>query len=282
MALWRTLLASLIGLAGILASGPAGAVPITLKGESPDLGQLLVRKPAATAGPKCIAPRQCVPEITLTFQKAPAPISDGILTVVAAGDIGARKNERNAPGFAPIDFVTVFNPNDDPIGSLYRNTVSICPGPPPNDTGGFSDPPKNQTVCGPNGHSVKRTNATDDAPGGSNGKDFFTNQLSPATRDHSITINQAELALLAAGGTITLKLFPNPGATGFAGVGDIKYQSAVLRYEAARPVVWPPSLLLLGPGVTVLARAAWRHRRAVSARRAKEGSTVLDSFVASR
>lgn len=72
------------------------------------------------AGPKCIAPRQCVPEIVITFNNAPAPLSDGVLTVVAAGDIGHRQNERTAAGFVATDFVTVFNPANDPLGALYQ------------------------------------------------------------------------------------------------------------------------------------------------------------------
>src|SRR5437867_4502133 len=107
MNLSRTFVASLICLAAAMFPSIAQAVPITLTGESAALGTLLVRQPA---GPKCIPPRQCVPEITLTFNNAPAPLSDGILTVVAAGDIGHRQNERTAAGFVATDFVTVFNP----------------------------------------------------------------------------------------------------------------------------------------------------------------------------
>jgi len=57
--------------------------------------------------------------------------------------------------------------------------------------------------------------------------DFFTDQLAQANRGDSITLNQAELALLAQGGSIVLTFFPNPG-TGSGGVGDIKYKSATL------------------------------------------------------
>lgn len=254
MNLFRNLVASVIGLAAAASPELAGALPISLTGESVALGNLLVRQPAAMAGPKCIAPRQCVPEIVLTFNNAPPPISDGVLTVVAAGDIGHRQNERTTPGFVATDFVTVFNPANDPLGTLYIDTVPNCPGPPPAETGGFADPPTNTIVCGPNDHSVKSTNATDDAPGGSNGTDFFTDQLAQAARGDSIPINQAELALLAAGGKITLSLFPNPGASGFAGVGDIKYKSAILTYETAA-VPQPFTLLLLSVGLAGLVAA---------------------------
>src|SRR5262245_17377249 len=183
------IVASLISLAAAGLTESAWAIPVSLTGEGAAIGSLLVRQPAAMAGPKCIAPRQCVPEITITFNNAPAPISDGVLTVVAAGDIGHRQNERTAAGFVATDFVTVFNPTNDPIGMLYFTTVSNCPGPPPAETGGFADPPTNTVVCGPNSHSVKPTNATDDAPGGSNGTDFFTDQLAQAARGDSIPIN---------------------------------------------------------------------------------------------
>lgn len=257
MKLLRNLIVSLVGLAAA-SPGLAGAVPISLTGESAALGNLLVRQAAAMAGPKCIAPRQCVTEIVLTFNNAPPPLSDGVLTVVAAGDIGHRANERTAAGFVATDFVTVFNPANDPLGTLYINTLPNCPGPPPNETGGFADPPTNTVVCGPNAHSVKPTNATDDAPGGSNGTDFFTDALALAARGDSIPINQAELALLAAGGKIVLSLFPNPGAAGFAGVGDIKYKSATLTYDAA-VVPQPSTLLLLCAGLAALAGALRRE-----------------------
>lgn len=88
MKLLRLSFASFICVGAAVLPSIAQAVPITLTGESAALGNLLVRQPAAMAGPKCIAPRQCVPEIVITFNNAPAPLSDGVLTVVAAGDIG--------------------------------------------------------------------------------------------------------------------------------------------------------------------------------------------------
>ncbi|TMK79893.1 MAG: GAF domain-containing protein [Actinobacteria bacterium] len=87
-----------------------------------------------------------------------------MLTVVAAGDVGHRQGERDQAGFVVTDFVTVFNPNKDPIGTLYSSTIPNCPG--AGETGGFQA--DKTTVCGPNIHSVKPT-STDDAPGGSNG-----------------------------------------------------------------------------------------------------------------
>jgi hypothetical protein len=260
MKLIRTFAAALIGLAVAVFPSIGQAVPISLAGESAAFGNLLVRQPAAMAGPMCIAPRQCVPAISITFNNAPAPLSDGVLTVIAAGDIGHRANERTAAGFVATDFVTVFNPANDPLGTLYINTVPNCPGPPPNETMGFADFPTNTIVCGPNAHSVKTTNATDDAPGGSNGTDFFTDQLAQGDRGDSIPINQAELAILAAGGKIVLTLFPNPGATGFAGVGDIKYKSATLTYDVAAAAPEPSTLFLFGGGLAGLVGFAWSRQ----------------------
>ena len=143
------------------------AVPITLQGQSADLGNLLVRQTLqGDFGTTCMAIRgangKCVPASVFTFNNAPAPLSDGILTVVAAGDVGHRQGERDQAGFVVTDFVTVFNPNKDPIGTLYSSTIPNCPG--AGETGGFQA--DKTTVCGPNIHSVKPT-GTDDAPGGS-------------------------------------------------------------------------------------------------------------------
>ena len=234
------------------------AVPITLQGQSADLGNLLVRQTLqGDFGTTCTATRgangKCVPASVFTFNNAPAPLSDGILTVVAAGDVGHRQGERDQAGFVVTDFVTVFNPNKDPIGTLYSSTIPNCPG--AGETGGFQA--DKTTVCGPNIHSVKPT-GTDDAPGGSNGVDFFTDQLAQANRGDSITINQAELALLAQGGSIVLTFFPNPG-TGNGGVGDIKYKSATLTYNGAVPEA--ASLILVALGFAVLVGEEWRKRQ---------------------
>jgi hypothetical protein len=219
---------------------------------------LLVRKTLqGDFGVTCTAIRgangKCVPASVFTFNNAPAPLSDGILTVVAAGDVGHRQGERDQAGFVLTDFVTVFNPNKDPIGTLYSSTIPNCPG--AGETGGFQA--DGTTVCGPNIHSVKQT-GTDDAPGGSNGVDFFTDQLAQANRGDSITINQAELTILAQGGSIVLTLFPNPG-TGNGGVGDIKYKSATLTYNAAVPE--PSTFILVAAGFAGLAGELWRKRR---------------------
>src|SRR5438445_11019420 len=79
------------------------AVPITLQGQSADLGNLLVRQTLqGDFGTTCTATRgangKCVPASVFTFNNAPAPLPDGILPVVAAGAAGPPPGELHPPG----------------------------------------------------------------------------------------------------------------------------------------------------------------------------------------
>jgi hypothetical protein len=189
------------------------------------------------------ADNKCVTEVPFTFKNAPLPLSDGILTVVAAGDIGHTAQERAAAGFAATDFASVFGETEDLISAaLYLSTVSNCIRAPGAETNGKNG----DVVCGPNFHSVKEDNGTD----------FFTDALA-AGRGDSVTIPKAKLAELAADGTIILTAWPNPGPSGFTGVANIKYKSATLTYDAAVPE--PSTWLLFGSGLAGL--ILWRKRK---------------------
>src|SRR5215475_570781 len=122
----RNLVLSLASLVAVVIPGVAQAIPITLTGESAALGALLVSQPAAMVGPKCIAPRTCVQEVTITVNNAPAPLSDGLLTVIAAEHIGHRHNEQTPSGLVATPFATAFNPATDPLGALCTHKVPNC------------------------------------------------------------------------------------------------------------------------------------------------------------
>ncbi|MGH2413127.1 MAG: hypothetical protein ACRDEA_05440 [Microcystaceae cyanobacterium] len=163
--------------------------------------------------------------------------------MVDSGDIGLTQQERDAKS-AMTDFVFVFGEDkekNNPLladeDTLFFKTVSNCTRQ-PKESGGFKesrgyidgDPQKG--VCGPNIHSVSATKAQKNQLDITvNGKDFFTDMLNKNKRGDEVDIPATKLAEFAADGTILLTLWPNPGASGYSGVYDIKYKSAILEYE---------------------------------------------------
>lgn len=238
----------------------AHAIGILLTGESSDQGKLLVRTDMSAAqgffANLCTGERvdkECVPAVQYTFKDAPAPASDGILTVVAAGDIGhvVGSETRDAN-----DHVSVYSGALELItATLYTSTGSTCP---PGEVGGKN----NGVICGPNPHSVSDPQGLlavlFNDPNAANGTDFTTAMLPLDQRGDSVTITEDTLAKLIVNGTITIFLFPDPGQRSTSGVADIKYLSAELTYAAVpEPATW-----LLVPTAVGLAWLAHKKRRA--------------------
>ena len=255
-----SMVVGIVFFTGSFFSAMAQAAAVTLFGEAAEIDTLLVRE-AQTGdhGPFTCNRASCIRGVTFKFNNAVAPFSDGTLTVVAGGDIGHRMGERTEAGFAETDFVLVFggsvmNLSAPLISSdLFRKTVPNCPA---GETRGLD---ANRMVCGPNLHSVvDPNNLLENAIGtAANGQNFFTSQLVAANRGDSVTIPMASLAALAINNTIELTLFPNPGASRNAGVGDIVYHSLALTYSVPEPSTLP----LLGAGLA--AAVASRRRKAL-------------------
>jgi PEP-CTERM motif len=254
---------SLLALLGL--SLPEAAYGVVLTGESADLGTLLVRTDMSAENgffaDLCKGERantQCVPPVKFTFNNAPPPASDGVLTVVAAGDVG------HVPGAEDRDandIVIVYSGALAVISAqLYAQTGSTCP---TGETGGKV----NGVVCGPNFHSVSDPGDllrdTFGAGGAANGTDFTTDMLPAEQRGDSITIPRDTLANLIVGGTITIFLWPDPGQRGNSGVADIKYTSAELTYAAPEPSTF--ALVALGLGLL-----GYRGIRATLGRRSED------------
>lgn len=132
------------------------------------------------------------------------------------------------------DFITVvgrISGNDtnvaDGMAKLFLGKVTNCPG--GGDSGGFD---ARSFPCGPNYHSLFRGPNDPKVAGGVSGVDI------PGF--DSIKIKQDTLKALIANNSITVTLNPSAFANR-DGVGDIKYLSVNLMYEA----VPEPSLAVL-------------------------------------
>ena len=247
----------------------AHAIGILLTGESNDQGKLLVRTDMSAAqgffANLCTGERgdkECVPAVQYMFKNAPPPGSDGILTVVAAGDVGHVVGSENRDA---NDHVSVYSGALELItATLYTSTGSTCPS---GEVKGLN----NGVICGPNFHSVSDPDgllaATFGNGGAANGTDFTTAMLPLDQRGDSITITQADLAKLIVNGNITIFLFPDPGQQGTSGVADVKYLSAELTYGVApEPSTLTLTLTLIGFGLVAVVYRQLRRRQVESTR----------------